>query len=334
LFSKWLHDIRELLLNVPFFVREFRFLSRVRPDVLIIRQTKSKMSGVLAAKWMKIPLVLEVNAPGTLEARTYDQQYWQLPVLPMVIERFTIRSADAVVTVSGVLARYLASSHGVSPHRIHVNPNGADPDLFDPGKVVPVTIAGVPADAIVVGFCASYQECHGAEMIIDLASALSDITNLHFLLVGDGPERPRIAKLVHDRGLERRITMVGRVPHEAVPEYLARMDVGLLPSTAFYCSPIKILEYLSMGLPVVAPRLESIEEIIQDGVQGLLFAPDDLTDLAGRVRQLAVDGDLRRRISRAARERLLDSRTWADNARRMEGVCRAAITAARSPQRS
>ena len=331
--SKWLHQPKAILQNIPSFLRELRFLHRVIPDILIVRQGSCRLSGVLLGRLYRIPVVLEVNAPGTLESRKYYTQYWHVPVLPELIERWVITRGDAITTVSNALQQYLVQSYLIPQERITVNPNGADPKRFDPAGVRRASLPTISSAAIVVGFCASFQEFHGADRVLDIASALADLQQVHFLLVGDGPARLRIQERIHRSGHGRRISMVGHVPHDEVPSYMALMDIGLMPNSNFYGSPIKMIEYMAMGLPVVGPRLGPLEEIVEEGVHGFLFSPDSVVELTKCLRRLVTDKDLRCRMGAAARAHVLDSLTWVHNARRVEATCKRAFFENKSRRR-
>jgi len=320
--SRWAHEPREVLLNAPFFLQEARFLRRVRPDVAIIRQTFAKISGVMAARLLGIPVLLEVNAPGALEAQRYFHEHWHLPYLPQALDHWAIVRAGAIVTVSEALREHICRVHGVPLERMSVNPNGVDPARFDPVCVPPAEIPGLRKDDAVVGFCGTFQTFHGVERLVTLAEALADIPGLRFLFVGDGPERPRLARLLERGPAYDRVTFAGRVPHHAVPSYLARMDIGVMPMSNFYGSPIKVIEYMAMGIPVVGPRLGPLQEVVEEGRHGLLFPPDSVEDLVSSVRRLALDRDLRARLGAAGRSHVLGSLTWRHNAQRVEVACR------------
>jgi len=324
-FSRWLHEPREVLLNVPFLLREFRFLRAVRPDVLIVRQSFAKISGVLLGRWLGIPTLLEVNAPGTLESNRYYHEYWHLPLLPAALERWAVRHADGVVTVSEALRDYLSRVHRIPAGWITVNPNGADTDRFDRARAAPPASWQLPEGSTIVGFCASFQEFHGMEELLAVISGLADLPRLHFLLVGDGPARPRIEGKLRDMNHAGRVSLVGRVAHESVPSYLATMDIGIMPRSNFYGSPIKVIEYMAMGMPVVAPRLGPLCEVVDHEVQGLLFEPDNVAELVEKVRLLVTRPDLRSRMGAAARARVLRDLTWRHNAGRVAEACRGAM---------
>jgi glycosyltransferase involved in cell wall biosynthesis len=323
--SRWLHEPREVLLNLPFLLREFRFLRAVRPDVLIVRQSFAKISGVLLGRWLGIPTLLEVNAPGTLESSRYYHEYWHLPLLPGVLERWAIRHADGVVTVSEALRDYLSSVHRIPADRITVNPNGADTDRFDRASAAPPATLQLPEGSTIVGFCASFQEFHGMEELLAVISGLAGLPQVHFLLVGDGPARSRIEESLRSKDHDGRVTLVGRVTHDRIPSYLAAMDIGIMPRSNFYGSPIKVIEYMAMGLPVVAPRLGPLCEVVDHEVNGLLFEPDDVAELIESIRVLVTRPDLRARMGTAARASVLQNLTWRHNAGRVAEACRRAI---------
>ena len=77
---------------------------------------------------------------------------------------------------------------------------------------------------------------------------------------------------------------------------------------------MKILEYMSMGKPVVAPRMSNIEDLISDGEDGLLFTPGDASELGAILRCLEQDRALRERLGRAARLKVERERNWQRNA--------------------
>jgi glycosyltransferase involved in cell wall biosynthesis len=103
-----------------------------------------------------------------------------------------------------------------------------------------------------------------------------------------------------------------------MPGYLAAMDVAIVASDRTgVASPMKLLEYMSMERAVVAPRMENIEDLVTDGRNGLLFAPNDPADLGKVLGRLAADEALRRSLGREARRTVLDGRNWRSNAGRV-----------------
>ena len=111
-----------------------------------------------------------------------------------------------------------------------------------------------------------------------------------------------------------------RLPHDAVPGYLAAMTVGTAPYRSqpdFYFSPVKVAEYLAAGLPLVASRQGDLPDLVGDA--GLLVTPDDVDELRQALRGLLSDPPLRNRMQGAARQRAR-ARTWDEAAAQVESV--------------
>jgi glycosyltransferase involved in cell wall biosynthesis len=138
--------------------------------------------------------------------------------------------------------------------------------------------------------------------------------DLHLLIVGDGPSRAPIEREAASRGLADRVTITGRQSHEAVRGFVAAMDVTVSPRATFYASPMKIVEYMSMGKTIVAPDMENIRDLVTGEVNAVLFTPESSRALADVLRRVLADAELRRRLGDAARATVLARRTWLHNA--------------------
>ena len=104
-------------------------------------------------------------------------------------------------------------------------------------------------------------------------------------LVGDGPERRDLEQLVSELNLVDRVTFAGRLTETDTLAEIARSDVLVLPSF-MEGLPIVLMEAMALGVPVVASRVAGIPELVEDGVNGLLFAPSDWTELGACIERL------------------------------------------------
>lgn len=126
-------------------------------------------------------------------------------------------------------------------------------------------------------------------------------------------------------GFAAAVTFTGNVPHDAIPDYIAAMDVTVAPYKPyenFYYSPIKIFEYMIMGKPVVAGRIGQVEEVIDHAETGLLFEPGNIAELTAALLQLVNEAALRRRLGENARVWVQKERTWENNAGQVAGIAK------------
>ncbi|HEV7898102.1 MAG TPA: glycosyltransferase [Planosporangium sp.] len=174
------------------------------------------------------------------------------------------------------------------PARLRVIPNGVDlPDTL-------ADVAAQPARGVMIANLIAYK---GHE---DLIAALSRLAwPPPMCLIGDGPERARLAALIGSHGLDGVVELAGARAQASrfLPEYqfavLASHHEGL---------PNAVLEAMAAGLPVVATAVGGVPEIISDGETGLLVAPHAPAELAAAIARVAGDPALRVRLGAAARE--------------------------------
>jgi glycosyltransferase involved in cell wall biosynthesis len=281
-------------------------------DLVYERYALWAQAGMGLARRLGIPGLLEVNAPLVEEQAEHRVLHHR--ALAEEVTARTFAAATSLLAVSQGVATYLdrfASTAG----RVHVVGNGVDPRRFD----VPPTRA--TGDEITIGFVGTLKPWHGLDALVDaFASLAATIPRARLLVVGDGPERSALEDRAATIGVAPRITWTGAVAPEEVPSILAAVDVGVAPYPrlfGFYFSPLKVLEYMAAGLPVVASRSGSLPDLVEHGVHGLLYEPSDVNGLAAAIARLAAEPALRRRLGAMARAKVQREHTWRAVARRI-----------------
>lgn len=273
-------------------------------DLVYERYALWSHAGMAWAAEQGIAGLLEVNAP-LIEEQTAHRELIDAAAARRVAEQ-VFATADRLLAVSEPVAEYLAGYPGTEG-RIAVLPNGVDPRRFMPRP-------DIARQGFTVGFLGTLKPWHGLPLLIEAFARLHrQCPEALLLIVGDGPEREALRVEIERYGLAASTLFTGTVTPEQVPEQLAAMDVAVAPypdRPDSYFSPLKLFEYLAMGLPVVASRVGQPAEIIEHGVNGLLHPPGDAERLADALLRLRRDPALRRRLGRAGRERVLAAHTW------------------------
>ena len=295
----------------------FRRLRSSSVDLIYERYSAFNFTGVLSARWFRIPIVIEVNSPFALEqSRDGDIRLRRLAVWS---ERRICNAADVVVVVSTPL-RDILTKLGVAPRKIVVIPNGVDLECFQ-RRQAGDDFAGRYgiAGKVVIGFVGWFRNWHKLDMLLESYSR-SDLLrrSAKIMLVGDGPETSSLQEFVSTHGLGDGVVFTGPLPHNQVPAHVELFDVAVQPAANEYCCPMKIIEYLAMGKPIVAPRQANIRDLVRDGVEAALFEPEDAASLTNALEQLVANPE--RRVAMAASaQRLVEERgfLWTHNAQQV-----------------
>ena len=321
-------ELRRILYDQELGTQLKRRFESAPPDFIYERASLYGTAAVTLARDLNVPLLVELNAPQAVEQSAYRAT--GLGELAAQAERWALLQADAVLTVSVPLRDYVVSL-GVEPGRLYVIPNGVDPALFQPGPPDPRARArwGL-GNGPVLGFVGGLRPWHGVDALPTLLERLVHrYRGLRLVIVGDGPLRGELEHTLIERGLTRSVVFTGWLPHEEVAELIRQFDVALAPYSkpehAFYFSPLKLFEYMSCGVPVVAAALGQIGEIVRDGETGLLYPPGELDALIGACDRLLADPALRQRLGQAAAKEIHGLYTWDQNAARVVELARALI---------
>jgi len=283
-----------------------RMLATLAPvDLVYERCSLWSVAALRHGRHVGVPTVLEVNAPLVEEQARHrvlgDRAGAER------IARLQAELADLLVAVSAGVAAHLRQRHPATAGRIRVIGNGVDPERFR-------GVAIKRGRPFTVGFVGTLKPWHGVDTLVDAFARLrAQVPDARLLVVGDGPGRATLERQLEALGIAAAAELTGAVPPDAVPALLARMSVAVAPYPAlpeFYFSPLKVLEAMAAGLPVVAARVGDLDRLVVEERTGRLVPPGDPEALATALRSLAASPEERARLGAAARRRVLAAHTW------------------------
>ena len=206
---------------------------------------------------------------------------------------------DRVVCVSTTTAR------GIFGNRDYGNKVAVIPNALDVAEAQQVVAwdwrqkLGWPSDCVVVGFSGRLAAIKGVDILLHALVQLQDgFPQLRLVIVGDGAERASLQAFVATHGLGGRVHFAGRLVRDEVLGAIKGFDLAAVPSREEGFG-LSALEAMAAGVPVVASRVDALEEVVVDGQTGLLFTPEDPASLAEALARLASDVTLRRQLGDA-----------------------------------
>ncbi|MBE9113267.1 glycosyltransferase family 4 protein [Nodosilinea sp. LEGE 07298] len=287
-------------------------LERAEPfDAVYERYSLWSYGAMDFAQAQGIAALLEVNAP-LIEEQAQHRGLIQHEAARRVAER-VFRRATTIIAVSDEVKQYLTG--WVEGERMRVVPNGVNHRRFagSPSSM-PTSVTELRSSTFTVGFVGSLKPWHGLSHLVNAFDQLHQrVPEARLLIVGDGPERDTLEVQLVERQLQSVTRCTGAVPPDRIPDLLAEMDVAVAPYPAspdFYFSPLKVVEYMAAGLPVVVSDIGQLRHLVKNNVTGLRCPPGDENALALALERLWRSPDLRYALGRSARQHILAHHTW------------------------
>ena len=302
-----------------------RLVERLRPSVLHAASNyQNALIAIALREAYGIPYVYEVRGFWedtwlSRHASTAGLESSDRYIRSRALETHCMTSADLVVTL-GEAMREEIIGRGVPAHKIIVVPNGVSGEFLEPlpsGAELRGRL-GIGEGEFAVGLVSSLVAHEGIGTLLEAVKILTDRgVPARALIVGDGPERASLARRAAELGLDNAV-FTGRVPMAQVRSYHAALDAFVVPRTpdrvCQLVTPLKPVEAMASGLPVVVSGTAALTELITDGDRGMSFPPGDAEALADRLQRLHGDPALRRALGENARAWVAAGRTWEHNA--------------------
>jgi glycosyltransferase involved in cell wall biosynthesis len=294
-----------------------------RPDAIHVckPQPINGLAGLIAARILRRPLFVDCDDYEAANNRFGG--VWQRRIVEFWEDRLPLRAR--AVTVNTHFLEQRCRTIGMDPARICYVPNGISAEQLEPPdrrRVAGLHAALGLADRPVVLYVGALSEVsHNVGLLLEAFARLAHTNgDAGLLLVGDGDDRGQLQRRAHDLGIAERVIFTGAVPAAQVPLFLALASCSVDPvgdtDVARGRSPLKIVESMAAGVPVVTGDVGDRAEMLGNGQAGILVRPGDAAALAGGIQRVLEDPALRERLTAGARrqapayhwEQL--SRTW------------------------
>jgi L-malate glycosyltransferase len=267
----------------------YRLFRRERPDVVHTHAWGTLLEGLVAARLARVPCVIH-GEHGTLQLRGYQAR----------LQRWAWGRTTTVLSVSRKLAERMAEATGFPHERIVTIQNGVDVSRFSPSlREVAREDLGLASGQMVIGTAGRLVPVKDHANLVEALAILRDHDVAFTALVaGEGPLRAGIQALIAALGLQSHVRLLGQ--RADIERVFAALDVFVLSSTSEGMSNT-ILEAMASGAPIVATNVGGAEELVDDGVTGLLVPPQNREALAGALARMAASPARRREMGAAAR---------------------------------
>lgn len=294
------------------------------------------LPALVAARRLGVPFFYEVRGLWEITRMSRDQKFAESISFDIQrhIESTLAQEADHVFTLTEPMREELIL-RGVDPAKITLLPNSVDAERFHARERDESLAAslGIPPGVPVIGYVGTFVVYEGLE---DLAAACVELhrrgQDFRLLLVGNenasgtdrGPIAEEILRIAKEGGIESKILMPGRIPHEQVEAYYSLIDVCPFPRKPWpvceMVSPMKPLEAMAMKKPVIVSSVRALTEMVAHDNTGMVFEKGSVQSLADTIAALIADPDKRRRLGEAARIWVEKERSWNQVADRIQEV--------------
>lgn len=305
--------VHELRIGPPwgYFLNIFQtrdILRRIEPDVVHVHYASGY--GTLASFSTSRRFILSA----------WGSDIFDIPKRSLIYRYLVRRAIDRAHLVTAA-SRALGEAVEMEVHPskpVYLVPFGVDIEQFSPRHRV------IKDGVLNIGSIKSLEAIYGIDILVRAFANVYERAKksklgfeLGLILVGKGSQMPLIQSMARSLGIEKCTSFRGSLIHSSVPKVLGEMDIFVAPSRSESFG-VALVEASACGIPVVATRVGGIPEVVENGVTGLTIDTEGVDELTEVLWRLIKDGDLRKKLGDAGREKALREFNWQTNVEGME----------------
>jgi glycosyltransferase involved in cell wall biosynthesis len=314
----------KLAFDVYLAVKVWQVVWRERPDLIHAHMHEGALLGSVVAWVFQLPLVFDFQ--GSLSGEMIDHHFLRPGGLRHRLVRWVERWIDhrpaAILTSSAQARAGLVEEFGVPPERVHPLPDCVDVARFDPNLFTAVQKLSlrqelnIPPDRPIVAYLGLLTDYQGIPDLLRAAQHLKQTDRpLHFLIMGF-PNVSNYQTMAEQLGVTDVVTLPGKIPYDHAPFWLSLGDVAVSAKVSATEGSGKLLNYMALGLPVVAYDTAVHREYL--GEHGVFVPPHDAIGLAEAVWALVQDHGRGQTLSHALRQRAQQQFSWTNAAQQID----------------
>ncbi len=308
--------------------RVVRYARKVKPDLIISHNSIAGLAALWARQSHKKCLaILDLTDLLFEYLQDYRSGRWMRLVqfIGKRLERKVIRKSSKIVTISNCMRRILLT-YGAKSDNIEVVCDGVDSKIFKRTNKKELREKFGKNFQNIAIFQGVIDPQDDPQIILDAArEVVKKHSRTMFWIIGDGTALPRLKQGVAENNLAEHFYFSGWVRQEELARYISASDIGLviLPDilSARGRVTLKEFEYWACGIPVIAPRLPALEEVIEERKTGFFYQPGDFRSLAEKIMLLIENKDIRKEMGQRGMALVKEKFEWSKLAEYYVKLC-------------
>lgn len=228
-----------------------------------------------------------------------------------------ISISNKITTTTNILMK----SYSMPKEKTEILQNGVDVNVFKKMDPHPELIEKLnPNKHFILGYVGVLREWVDFKPIFNAIKFLQNICQIRIIIVGGGSEFDSIKKQITEFGLDERVLLTGTIPYNKIPEYIACMDVCIIPfkydAISRNAVPLKLFEYMACEKPIICNKLDAV--ITEIG--GNIFYASNSKEYASKILELYNNSGLRKEMGYKGRKIVIDKYEWNYIASRLERI--------------